>query len=333
MIAFEIDIVIEIVRYFQQSHPYRPPVIRNRLLFSPPLPTPISPPSQPARITPAEKITILENRALLQKLANCFVKDSSAESERVCLALLKALIPIGRFMLRHSLRGAAQVSGATDSSRPVTPTFADLMTAPPTTTTGGGGGGAAGSSSLTTATPGSGSGGFPQLMVIMATLAGAGRSGQGHAILFKAALEWTNLCKSRLGRSDLASVIRGGDDDDDDVEGGGCAGPITDEVAEARTTVTASSKSCLESICFLLSYVGEILGALKLTSTKTEAEGEHHQHDWTTNASSGAESDFYYLLEGEYSNRSCGHSWFYFFEQGKLLLRVKSHKSKRNYKL
>ena len=243
-------------------------------------------------------MTILENRTLLQKLTNSFVKDSSAESERVCLALLKALIPIGRFMLRHSLRtafdGGASAGG--ESSRPMTPTFitGDLV-APPTTN------GTTTTTSTGASTPAAGSSaGFPQLMVIMATLAGAGRSGKGHAILFKAALEWTNLCKSRFSRRDLASVIRGGDDDEEADEvveavlpGGDMRAPLTSATA---------SKACLESICFLLSYVGEILGALKLTSSnsgKTDGDGE--QHDWMMGAAPGMDSELYYLMEGKNS--------------------------------
>ena len=222
---------------------------------------------------------------MLQKLVNTLVKDSSAASERVCMALLGALIPIGRHMLRHSLRTTA----GGESSRPVTPTFVpDLGFS-----TLNSGSGAADSTNA-------GAGGFPQLMVVMATLAGAGRSGKGHAVLFKAALEWTNLCKSRFGRGELAAVIRGsgggGDEDDDDYD--------EDEEEEvegppvASRAKAGSSKACLEAICFLLSYVGEILGALKLTSvsaTKTDSIDAEQQHEW---AVPGMDSDLYYLMEG-----------------------------------
>ena len=251
-------------------------------------------------------MTILENRALLQKLANAMVKDSSTESESVCLTLLKALIPIGRFMLRQSLRSA--FDGATssvgrlafDGSRPVTPTYAeggdvDSKDAAAATSNGVIG-------PVAATAQAAGAGGFPQLMVTLATLAGAGRSGKGHATLFKAALEWTNLCRSCFGRRDLASVIRGGDDDDEEFFEAVTDTALTGSAEKSHLqpmASTAASKSCLESICFLLSYVGEILGALKLTNTsKTDADADYHQHDWTMGAAPGIDSDLYYLMEG-----------------------------------
>ena len=44
------------------------------------------------RISPEDYVYVLGNRSLLQNLINFLVKDSSAESERVCLALLTALL-------------------------------------------------------------------------------------------------------------------------------------------------------------------------------------------------------------------------------------------------
>ena len=250
-------------------------------------------------------MTILENRALLQKLANSMVKDSSVESESVCLALLKALIPIGRFMLRQSLRsafdGTASSVGrlAFDGSRPVTPTFVESGDVDSKDAAAASSSGVICPAATTAQT--AGAGGFPQLMVTMATLAGAGRSGKGHATLFKAALEWTNLCRSCFGRRDLAAVIRGGDDDDEEFFEVATDAALAESDEKSRLQPmpsTAASKSCLESICFLLSYVGEILGALKLTNASKTDSDTDHQHDWTMGAAPGIDPDLYYYLEG-----------------------------------
>ena len=239
-------------------------------------------------ISPADFQVILENRLLLQNFTNSLVKDSSAESERVCLALLTALIPIARSMLRRSISpsvddDADPPARESSSSRPATPT----LTSEDASATNN-----ANNNNTAKGSPASPNGGFPQLMVMMATLAGAGRSGRGHAILFKAALEWTILCKNRLRRSDLADVLRG-NDDDDDVEGNDAGG-----AGEGGRRGVSSSKTCLESICCLLSYIGEILGALKLTSMSGEKSEGDGQHDWMMAVAPGVDPDLYYMLEG-----------------------------------
>ncbi|XP_077863519.1 E3 ubiquitin-protein ligase UBR4-like, partial [Saccoglossus kowalevskii] len=48
--------------------------------------------------------------------------------------------------------------------------------------------------------------GFSELMVVMATLAGAG-SGSGHLELFKAATDWLEECKKYLGHKDVVEKI------------------------------------------------------------------------------------------------------------------------------
>ena len=255
------------------------------------------------RISPADYQVILENRTLLQNLTNSLVKDSSAESERVCLALLTALIPIARFMLRRSLStisddAAGPLARESSSSRPATPTLTTADAAAPAASNNANNNnnnGATGSS--VSASPSNGE--FPQLMVLMATLAGAGRSGKGHSILFKAALEWTNLCKNRLRRPDLADVLRGGGGDEDDGED---ADDVVQQQLGERVGVTAAaaSKSCLESICCLLSYVGEILGALKLTSMSGEKSDGDQSHDWMMGAAPGVDPDLFYMMEGGY---------------------------------
>jgi hypothetical protein len=156
------------------------------------------------------------------------VKDSSQTSEDVSLVLLKALIPIGRYMLNNPTLPCSATQGDSGSSSPTT-------------------------SSAT----GSGAMGFPQLMVVMATLAGAGRSGRGHVTLFEAALDWLILCKSRIGKEDLLNIIR------------------SDAASNGESE--NSNGNVLESMCFLLSYVGEILGALKLGASSSKSEKESNE--------------------------------------------------------
>ncbi|XP_067662559.1 E3 ubiquitin-protein ligase UBR4-like [Haliotis asinina] len=82
--------------------------------------------------------------------------------------------------------------------------------------------------------------GFPELMVIMNMLAGAGQ-GAGHVTLFQAATGWLNLCKSYLNEKDvLEKILKNG----------------------------SAGKGVLQTMCCLLTYVGDILCALKRTSER-----------------------------------------------------------------
>ncbi|XP_059140958.1 E3 ubiquitin-protein ligase UBR4-like isoform X2 [Physella acuta] len=84
---------------------------------------------------------------------------------------------------------------------------------------------------------------FPDLMVILQTLAGAG-SGYGHVLLFQTAQQWLELCKSSL---------------------------TTKETLETAITNENEKQGLLETLCCLLSYIGEILGALKITTDRARS--------------------------------------------------------------
>ncbi|XP_066906272.1 E3 ubiquitin-protein ligase UBR4 [Halyomorpha halys] len=75
--------------------------------------------------------------------------------------------------------------------------------------------------------------GFPQLMYVMAILAGAG-SAKGHLSLFLAATHWINICKDELCEKEVLKNIENGD----------------------------SGGSLVESACAALRYVGDIVHAL-----------------------------------------------------------------------
>ncbi|XP_064650064.1 E3 ubiquitin-protein ligase UBR4-like isoform X3 [Lineus longissimus] len=88
--------------------------------------------------------------------------------------------------------------------------------------------------------------GFSELMVVMATLAGAG-SGSGHPALFKAATCWLELCKTYLSQKNVVEKIQ------ENVSGG----------------KVILHQTMLESTCYLLSYIGDILGGLKISSDRS----------------------------------------------------------------
>ncbi|KAL5019292.1 hypothetical protein ScPMuIL_005014 [Solemya velum] len=83
-----------------------------------------------------------------------------------------------------------------------------------------------------------GTAGFPELMLVMHSLAGAGQ-GRSHFTLFQAATTWLEICKNQLIQQDVLQKIANNE---------------------------APGKNILETLCHLLSYIGEILGALKRTS-------------------------------------------------------------------
>ncbi|XP_042908898.2 E3 ubiquitin-protein ligase UBR4 [Parasteatoda tepidariorum] len=84
--------------------------------------------------------------------------------------------------------------------------------------------------------------GFSELMVIMAILSGAG-SGTGHVQLFKAAPTWLELCKKYLAQKDVLEKL------EQNVSGG-------------------KHQIMMESCCYLLSYMADIVGALRNQSDK-----------------------------------------------------------------
>ncbi|XP_013777424.1 E3 ubiquitin-protein ligase UBR4-like isoform X2 [Limulus polyphemus] len=111
--------------------------------------------------------------------------------------------------------------------------------------------------------------GFSELMVVMATLAGAG-SGSGHLQLFKAATGWLELCKKYLVQKDVLEKL------EDNVPGG-------------------KHQIMMESTCYLLSYLADVVGALKMQNergsvssrsgaTSPPCDGEFHHpeidSDW-----------------------------------------------------
>lgn len=84
---------------------------------------------------------------------------------------------------------------------------------------------------------------FPDLMVVMQTLASAG-SGYGHVVLFQSTIQWLELCKLNLANR---------------------------EVLESALSNEEEKRGILETLCCLLSYVGKILGALKGTSEQARS--------------------------------------------------------------
>ncbi|KAL3872340.1 hypothetical protein ACJMK2_040271 [Sinanodonta woodiana] len=79
------------------------------------------------------------------------------------------------------------------------------------------------------------SGGFPELMVVMDTLAGVGQ-GTSHTTLFRAATRWLQFCKDQIIKKDILEKVMQN---------------------------SKSGKNLFDTLCCLLSYIGEILGALK----------------------------------------------------------------------
>ena len=130
-----------------------------------------------------------ENRMLLRNITIYIVKEKSSVSEKVALAILSAMIPMGEVIL----------SKEKDTSA------------------------------------------FPELMSVMQTLAGAGQ-GVGHKTLFPAATGWLEICNQQLSEK---------------------------EVLDSLTDSGNKRKAILDTICCLLSYIGDILSALKRNSEKS----------------------------------------------------------------
>ncbi|CAH1787172.1 unnamed protein product, partial [Owenia fusiformis] len=79
--------------------------------------------------------------------------------------------------------------------------------------------------------------GFSELMVVMATLAGAGGGG-GHSALFKAVTAWLELCKTYLAQKDVMEKLE-------------------------ENVTNGKHQNILESTCYLLQYIADILGAMR----------------------------------------------------------------------
>ncbi|XP_074655636.1 E3 ubiquitin-protein ligase UBR4-like [Tubulanus polymorphus] len=101
--------------------------------------------------------------------------------------------------------------------------------------------------------------GFSELMVVMATLAGAG-SGNGHRALFKAATCWLELCKTYLSQKDVIQKIQKLK----------TVAPSDGNNGGFNSGSKVVHQTMLESTCYLLSYIGDILGALKITVTDND---------------------------------------------------------------
>ncbi|XP_065311151.1 E3 ubiquitin-protein ligase UBR4 isoform X4 [Dermacentor albipictus] len=84
--------------------------------------------------------------------------------------------------------------------------------------------------------------GFSDLMVVMSTLASAG-SGCGHLQLFKATTEWLETCKKYLSQKDVLEKLE-------------------DNVSSGKHQVI------MNSACYLLSYVADLVGSLKLLAER-----------------------------------------------------------------
>ncbi|KAL1427425.1 hypothetical protein MTO96_017477 [Rhipicephalus appendiculatus] len=108
--------------------------------------------------------------------------------------------------------------------------------------------------------------GFSDLMIVMSTLASAG-SGCGHLQLFKAATEWLETCRKYLSQKDVLEKLE-------------------DNVSSGKHQVI------MNSACYLLSYVADLVGSLKLlaerplivgrsgaTSPPLDGDGQHPEPD------------------------------------------------------
>ncbi|KFM56803.1 E3 ubiquitin-protein ligase UBR4, partial [Stegodyphus mimosarum] len=84
--------------------------------------------------------------------------------------------------------------------------------------------------------------GFSELMVVMAILSGAG-SGAGHLQLFKATPAWLELCKKYLAQKDVLEKL------EQNISGG-------------------KHQIMMESCCYLLSYMADVVGALRFQNDK-----------------------------------------------------------------
>ncbi|KAI0242917.1 E3 ubiquitin-protein ligase UBR4 [Lamellibrachia satsuma] len=93
---------------------------------------------------------------------------------------------------------------------------------------------------------------FCDLMVVMRTLAGAG-DGAGHVALFQAAIQWLEQCKTYLAH-----------------------GKVVEKLQDAKA---GKHQTVLDSACFILSYIADILGALKQLLDRSAAASPAYDGD------------------------------------------------------
>jgi len=91
--------------------------------------------------------------------------------------------------------------------------------------------------------------GFPELMSVMVMLAGTWH-GSGHVILFRAAVEWLGMCKKELSISPEAKPSSG-----------------TEQETSTSSVDSGQHQALLDATCCLLSYVSDVLTALKRVGT------------------------------------------------------------------
>lgn len=87
--------------------------------------------------------------------------------------------------------------------------------------------------------------GFPELMSVMVMLAGTWH-GSGHVILFRAAVEWLGMCKKELSPS---PEVKPADS--------------TEQEPSTSSVDSGQHQALLDATCCLLSYVSDVLTALK----------------------------------------------------------------------
>lgn len=91
--------------------------------------------------------------------------------------------------------------------------------------------------------------GFPELMSVMVMLAGTWH-GSGHVILFRAAVEWLGMCKKELSSPPSSTEVK-----QDEVTG--------QEQSSSSSSDSGHHQALLDATCCLLSYVSDVLTALK----------------------------------------------------------------------
>lgn len=115
--------------------------------------------------------------------------------------------------------------------------------------------------------------GFPDLMVIMTTLAGTGGA-TGHLELIKALGSWLESCRQYLSQKDVIEKLEG-------------------------NNTNGRHHSVMESVCYMLSYLSDVYSGIKLVSndfTRSSSpfetdNGEYSEEDYAVEESVDEESD------------------------------------------
>jgi len=95
--------------------------------------------------------------------------------------------------------------------------------------------------------------GFPELMSVMVMLAGTWH-GSGHVILFRAAVEWLGMCKKELSSS---AEVKLGDSTEVEPQPSASSTPLS------TSSSSGHHQALLDATCCLLSYISDVLTALK----------------------------------------------------------------------